>query len=393
MVDPRLYEGREQTYVKHVILDQYLAKFAYIIGSWAESITYVDGFSGPWNSVSEKFEDSSFGIAIERLKKARSDLEQSNKRPFKIRCFFVEESQSAFNKLQSFTQAIPDVEVKAVKSTFETAIPKIVEFVSKSPGTNFLFLLLDPKGWTGFSMEKIRVLLELEPSEVLVNFMTSHIKRFLELEDDVTKEQFEQLFGDRNFRSVIAGLQGFDREYAAVEAYASSLSKTGNFSNVCKALVLKSNRDEIHYHLIYATRHPRGVEVFKSAELAAMAAMEGARATAFQRARQRKTGQLDLLTAADLHNTSHFDFLRTTFLARAEEAIRQRIVSAEKVLYDELWELAMRFPVVWTNHLNGYLRDWNKAGAILLENIPQSARSLNRGKSIVVTLGDSRGFS
>jgi hypothetical protein len=45
MVDPRLYQGREQTYVKHVILDQYLTKFAHIIGSWADSITYVDGFS------------------------------------------------------------------------------------------------------------------------------------------------------------------------------------------------------------------------------------------------------------------------------------------------------------------------------------------------------------
>ncbi len=49
-------------------------------------------------------------------------------------------------------------------------------------------------------MDKIRVLLELEPSEVLVNFMTSHIKRFLELEDDVTKEQFIQLFGESNLR-------------------------------------------------------------------------------------------------------------------------------------------------------------------------------------------------
>ncbi len=393
MVDPRLYEGREQTYVKHVILDQYLAKFAHIIGSWTDSITYVDGFSGPWNSVSEEFKDSSFGIAIDRLKEARSNLEESNGRTFKIRCFFVEESQSAFNKLQRFTQAITDVEIKVVKSTFESAIPKIVEFVSQSPGTNFLFLLVDPKGWTGFSMEKIRVLLELEPSEVLVNFMTSHIKRFLELEDDVTKEQFEQLFGDRNFRSVIAGLQGFDREYAAVEAYASSLGKAGNFPYVCKAMVLKSSRDETHYHLIYATRHPRGVEVFKSAERAAMIAMEGARASAHQRARQKRTGQLDLLSAFDLHNTSHFEFLRTTFLSRAEKAIRERIVSAKKVPYDELWKLVMRFPFVWTNDLNGYLRDWNKVGAILLENMPQSSNSLNRGKNIIVILGDARNFS
>ncbi|HXM02308.1 MAG TPA: three-Cys-motif partner protein TcmP [Chthoniobacterales bacterium] len=393
MVDPKLYEGREQTYVKHVILDQYLAKFAHIIGSWADSITYVDGFSGPWNSVSEKFEDSSFGIAIERLKKARSDLEQSNKRTFKIRCFFVEESESAFNRLKTFTEGITDVEIKAVKSTFEAAIPTIVEFVRQSPGINFLFLLLDPKGWTGFSMEKIRVLLEWEPSEILVNFMTSHIKRFLALEDDVTKEQFERLFGDRDFRAVIAGLQGFDREYAAVEAYASSLGKTGNFPNVCKALVLKSNRDETHYHLIYATRHPRGVEVFKSAERAAMVAMEGVRATAHQRTRQKRTGQLDLLPASDLHSTSHFDFLRETFLRRVGKAIRDRIILDEKVSYDELWRLAMRFPVVWSSDLNGYLQECNKAGAVAIENMPHGARVPKFGKSISVTLRDARSFS
>jgi three-Cys-motif partner protein len=392
MVDPRLYEGREQTYVKHVVLDLYLAKFAHIIGSWADSITYVDGFSGPWNSVSEEFKDSSFGIAIDRLKEARSNLEEFNGRPFRIRCFFVEESQSAFNKLQKFTRAITDVEVEAVKSTFEAAIPRIVDFVSKSSGTNFLFLLLDPKGWTGFSMEKIRVLLELEPSEVLVNFMTSHIKRFLELKDDVTKEQFEQLFGDRNFRSVIAGLQGFDREYAAVEAYASSLGKTGNFPYVCKAMVLKSSRDETHYHLIYATRHTRGVEVFKSAERAAMAAMEGARAGARQRARQKKTGQLDLLAASDLHDTSHFDFLRDTFLSRAEKSIREKIVAAKKVPYDELWRLAMGFPVVWPRDLNGYLREWNKAGAIVFENMPKGAIGPKLGSNTVVALSNKRNF-
>jgi three-Cys-motif partner protein len=386
MVDPRLYEGREQTYVKHVILDQYLAKFAHIIGYWADSITYVDGFSGPWNSVSEQFKDSSFGIAIERLKEARSNLEESTGRTFKIRCFFVEESQSAFSKLQRFTQAIPDIEVRTEKSTFESAIPKIAEFVSKSPGTNFLFLLLDPKGWTGFSMDKIRVLLELEPCEVLVNFMTSHIKRFLELEHGATKEQFEQLFGDGNFRSVIAGLQGFDREYAAVEAYASSLGKAGNFPYVCKAMVLKSSRDETHYHLIYATRHKRGVEVFKSAELAAMIAMEGARAGARQRARQKKTGQLDLLAACDLHDTSHFDFLRDTFLSRTEKAIREKIDSAKNVPYDELWRLAMRFPVVWPKDLNDYLRELINADAIVFENMPYGARTPKFGSNIIVAI-------
>lgn len=68
-----------------------------------------------------------------------------------------------------------------------------------------------------------------------------------------------------------------------------------------------------------------------------MIAMEGARAGARQRARQKRTGQLDLLAASDLHDTSHFHFLRNTFSSRAEKAIREKIVSVKRVLYDELW--------------------------------------------------------
>jgi len=49
MREDELYERREQTQVKHYILRHYLERFAYIVGSWSNSLTYVDGFAGPWN--------------------------------------------------------------------------------------------------------------------------------------------------------------------------------------------------------------------------------------------------------------------------------------------------------------------------------------------------------
>ncbi|GEM_PF-3928594 len=48
MSEDDLYVGREQTLVKHTILRAYLRRFAIIVGSWADSITYVHCFSGPW---------------------------------------------------------------------------------------------------------------------------------------------------------------------------------------------------------------------------------------------------------------------------------------------------------------------------------------------------------
>ena len=68
------YVGREQTLVKHHLLKDYLAALANIVGQKYPSITYVDCFSGPWKAASQRYEDTSFGIAIEELKKARDQL-------------------------------------------------------------------------------------------------------------------------------------------------------------------------------------------------------------------------------------------------------------------------------------------------------------------------------
>ena len=64
MTKEELYDGREQTLVKHHILEKYLERFARIIGFTWDTITYVDCFSGPWNVQSDRFDDSSFSIAL-----------------------------------------------------------------------------------------------------------------------------------------------------------------------------------------------------------------------------------------------------------------------------------------------------------------------------------------
>ncbi len=141
MTDFEHYAGREQSYVKHHVLRDYLERFAHIIGSWKDSITYVDGFSGPWNSQTSDFSDSSFGIALEQLKKAQKHLRDGQGRDFRIRCFFVEETREAFEKLKQFTDHVSDVEIKVVNSSFEAAIPEILSFIHQAKGTNFPFIL------------------------------------------------------------------------------------------------------------------------------------------------------------------------------------------------------------------------------------------------------------
>ena len=65
------YVGREQTLVKHFILQKYLSRFAPIVLSHWDSISYVDCFSGPWNAHTDDLRDTSFSIALEELRRAR----------------------------------------------------------------------------------------------------------------------------------------------------------------------------------------------------------------------------------------------------------------------------------------------------------------------------------
>ena len=84
------YRGREQTYLKHFFLDRYLERVAYNIGSFAPEFVYVDGFSGPWRSENEAFEDTSFMIAIRQLRAVRDGVRARFRKELKIRCLFIE---------------------------------------------------------------------------------------------------------------------------------------------------------------------------------------------------------------------------------------------------------------------------------------------------------------
>src|SRR5687768_10469231 len=65
---PPEYRGREQTFVKHLILREYIERVGWNILSFADEFVFVDGFSGPWKARTENYTDTSFGIAIDKLR-------------------------------------------------------------------------------------------------------------------------------------------------------------------------------------------------------------------------------------------------------------------------------------------------------------------------------------
>ena len=110
------YFGREQTYLKHFFLERYLERVGFNICSFKDAFVYVDGFSGPWKSRDENFEDTSFMIAIEELRKVRDGIVRLGRSAPKIRCVFVEKDRKAFRELQEAVEGIHCVAAQGRRS-------------------------------------------------------------------------------------------------------------------------------------------------------------------------------------------------------------------------------------------------------------------------------------
>jgi len=374
-----LYVGREQTLVKHFILQKYLERFAHIVGKHWDSLTYVDCFSGPWNARSDSFEDSSFGIALKELRKAR-DTHEQNGRHLRLRCFFLEKDADAYGKLDDFAKDIPDAEIKTRNAPLEEAVSDIVQFVRAGGQKSFPFVFIDPTGWTGFEMMTITPLLRLNPGEVLINFMTGHIRRFLESPQTETQESFKRLFGSTGFREKVQGLARQDREDAAVREYMASAKAVGRFRFGCSAIVLHPEIDRTHFNLIYLTRNAKGVEVFKDAEKKAMAVQEAARAEAQQRRRVARSGELELFDSKELHDSSYYEALRDRYLTKARGLVLRALEANRRLLYDDAWALALSEPLSWESDLKGWIEEWKHAGRLEMVGMQPRRRVPRRGE-------------
>lgn len=353
--DDALYVRREQSRIKHVVLEKYLERFAIIVGSWAEGIVYVDGFSGPWNSVSEDFKDSSFAIALQQLRSARETVRQIFGKNLQIKCVFLEKDPQAFAQLNAFAKSQTDVEILALNRDFEEAVPDLTRMLGDLPRGFFPFILIDPTGWKGFSMDVIAPLLRIEPSEVLINFMTSFIQRFIADEREGLEASFHRLFGDDSYKAKIEGLEGRQREDVLVSAYADRIGQVGGFPFVPYTFVLKPTKDVTHFHLVYATRHLKGIEVFKNAERKALELSETLRADAKRRAREGTTGQGELFGGAELPETAFLIELQNHYESVASDEVSALLNENDVVDYDVLYATALRFPMVQEAFLKNLL--------------------------------------
>ncbi len=106
-VDFSNYNKREQAYVKHCLLEEYLPDWAYKVGSKWDSLVYVDGFAGPWQTKHPDYADSSFGIAVDALRRCQMGLQERG-RDLHMESILVDQDKAAFAHLEEFAASKRD---------------------------------------------------------------------------------------------------------------------------------------------------------------------------------------------------------------------------------------------------------------------------------------------
>lgn len=337
MVAP--YSGREQTQAKHFILKRYLQALAFKVLSF-QDITYVDGFSGPWESATVDFSDSSFMIAISVLLDAQKQYFDRTGVHRNIRCFFSENDPKAFAQLRqavtSYDKPERGFQIRTYCGNFEDAVGEIQTYI----GPSFPLIFIDPTGWTGYPLDKIKPLFVRSKCEVLINFMYAFVDRFAHSDDESIVSSLEPILGGPGWRNRLD--PQLNRGPATEKLFRETLKSTGNFQFVVSTKIDKATVDRPHFFIAYGTKSIEGLKVFRDIEYAALRQHEKNRANAKERKREEKSSIPDLFSG---------------FQAAIQEATIDGIVEDQMALASrELLSVLLKGPITFANVLEQLLQ-------------------------------------
>lgn len=263
------YKGREHSLIKHELLKGYLEKLLSIIGMTGKvnEIVYVDCFAGPWGDDSESLSGTSIAISLDILGKVRNTLMMARRMSgLKFKAIYVEELKSRHKRLSEYLQNHgPDgIECHALHGDYSVLQDEILRLCG---GRSFAFFYIDPKGWKDVGVERLAKLLRRPRSEFLITFMYDFLNRAIGMAD--LRQQVQEMLGvltPQDYQQ-ISSLTGKQRGEIVVRKYRTQLKAAMGPEGTLPARsyhadILNKEKDRTHYHMVYLTRHHKGIVKF-----------------------------------------------------------------------------------------------------------------------------------
>lgn len=331
------YRGREQTWLKHRVLEKYLAAWSHKLGSnrgRTNHLWYVDGFAGPWQSQHEAHGDTSIAIGLRALNDAARTWARAGHQ-IALHAVFVEKDRRAFQTLRDFAGSnAGSVDVH----TFEGPLGDHVDTIDRLVGSAPAFVFVDPTGWDGAALRFITTLGRGRLRDVMVNFMYNHINRFKDDERAFLRSQMREFFG-LNEADLPPGL----REDELMAFYRQRLREgllRGEADRcwVADLAVSAPTKERTQFRLVVAGHHPMVIQLFRDVE-ASVIGKDAAqiRVDASTRDAEARSGQLTLLPPPAPPTDSRYASRRLSDLALARQRVLDALNGGSAHRFGDLW--------------------------------------------------------
>jgi three-Cys-motif partner protein len=335
---PSEYHGREQTWLKHRVLSEYLRAWGQKLGSIARSgpvtIFYVDCFAGPWRSRDQDREDTSVAIGLNALAEAIGVWRVGQGADLRAHAIFVEANPKSAVELKRYVEKHTPTGVNAevLEGAFADRASEISARIRNDPA----FIFVDPTGWKGVGMAAVAGVARGVRRDVMVNVMYDHINRFKDDERAFLREQMHEFFA-------IQLDQGLSEDELMAQ-YREQLRMRSGMKFAADLAVPHPTRQRTYFRLVLGADHPKALELFRNIEhqvcgREAAEVREGAR----KRKVEKSTGQIAMeLDAPELdarYARAHEEELRAS-----RETLLGVLPSKGTIRFGDAW------PVVLAQH-------------------------------------------
>ena len=256
------YLGREQSYIKHLFLTQYLQAAAYkTLQGHSLTFNFVDAFAGPWRvSDEENYSDASFDQSLRTLEAVRANLGRSGIAGLKIRFCFCERRAQAVAKLRSYAEQKGRFEFHVFHGSFEDHLDNI----AAACRDGFTFTFIDPTGWN-IRSEPVLEFLRDQKGEFLLNFMAEHVNRHAEYPR--VAASFGRFLADPDWEADFNTLPShWGNERRVMYLLKEKMKATGAATYLRDLPIKKPREDRVKMRLVLGTHSAKGLEVFRDVQ-------------------------------------------------------------------------------------------------------------------------------
>lgn len=265
---PVVWDADPHTIAKIEILKAYLNAWFRILGSThiGQTILYVDGFAGPG-----RYRNHDEGSPLAAIRVAEKTIRSLGAKFIakELHCAFIESHPERFKVLSETVNPFVGTPKLGITLKHREFVQGIEEIRKDLPGPfrgeGPLFVFADPFGGTGIPFNTLAECMLGETAELLINLDADGIGRIFSAENKNRDTQLTDLFGSECWQKELTAVGDLKKlSVQILDLYKKRLRTLPGVKFVW-SFAMRGSKDTINYHLVFATKHPLGMEKMKEA--------------------------------------------------------------------------------------------------------------------------------